>query len=140
MATGADLIGAKVPDGAGEDSVSFKAALRGEPIISSRVGVIHHSIDGCFAYRQGKWKLLLARGSGGWTAPRENKVPAGSPQAQLYDMEADPGETTNLYASKPEIAAKLLAQLTSDIERGRSTEGSPAKNDIDKIVLWKSKK
>lgn len=140
MATCADLIGAKVPDGAGEDSVSFKAALRGEPIISSRVGVIHHSIDGCFAYRQGKWKLLLARGSGGWTAPRENKVPAGSPQAQLYDMEADPGETTNLYASKPEIAAKLLAQLTSDIERGRSTEGSPAKNDIDKIDLWKSKK
>ena len=55
-------------------------------------------------------------------------------------MEADPGETTNLYESKSELAAELLAQLTSDIERGRSTEGSPAKNDVDNIVLWKSKK
>lgn len=140
MATCADLVGVEVPDGAGEDSVSFVPALKGQPIKSSRAGVIHHSIDGCFAYRQGKWKLLLARGSGGWTAPRENKVPEGSPEGQLYDMEADPGETTNLYESKPEIVSKLLAQLTSDVERGRSTDGAPAKNDVEEIVLWKSKK
>ena len=52
-----------------EDSVSFLPALSGQPIVSSRKGVIHHSISGHFAYRQGKWKLLLARGSGGWSSP-----------------------------------------------------------------------
>ena len=59
--------------------------------------------------------------------------------AQLYDMEEDPGETTNLYESKPEIVEQLLAQLKSDIQRGRSTEGAEAANDIDSIKLWKSK-
>ncbi len=138
MATCADILGVKVPDGAGEDSVSFKAALNGEKIVSTRAGVIHHSIDGNFAYRQGKWKLLLAKGSGGWTAPTEKKAPKGSPIGQLYDMEVDPGERTNLFESKPGIVEKLLAQLTSDVERGRSTDGPPAKNDVEEIVLWKS--
>ncbi|MGB7342957.1 MAG: arylsulfatase [Pirellulaceae bacterium] len=139
MATCADLIGQRVPDGAGEDSVSFKPALTGQEIVSTRAGVIHHSIDGHFAYRQGKWKLLLARGSGGWTAPREKAVPAGSPIAQLYDMESDPGETNNLYETKPKIVAELLAQLKSDVNRGRSTEGAESKNDVDNIVIWKGK-
>ena len=72
---------------------------------------------------RGKWKLLLARGSGGWTSPTEEQVPEGSPPAQLYDMGADPGETNNLYASRPEVAERLLALLKSDVERGRSTDG-----------------
>lgn len=138
MATCADLLNQPIPAGAGEDSASFSSALEGQPIESTRPGLIHHSIAGHFAYRRGKWKLLLARGSGGWTAPRENAVPAGAPIAQLYDMEADPGETHNLYDSEPEVAAELLAQLTADVERGRSTEGPAAQNDA-KIVIWKGK-
>jgi len=138
MATGADILGVNIPDGAGEDSVSFKPALSGKEIISTRAGLIHHSIGGNFAYRQGQWKLLLAKGSGGWTAPTEKNAPKGSPVGQLYDMQADPGETINLFESKPEIVAKLLAQLESDINRGRSTAGAPAKNDVENIVLWKS--
>ena len=59
--------------------------------------------------------------------------------AQLYDMEADPGETTNLYTSKPEVAARLLKQLEADVESGRSTAGPDAKNDTDRIKLWKTK-
>ena len=66
-ATCAELTGATVPENAGEDSVSFVAALDGNPIESTRQGVIHHSINGNFSYRQGKWKLLLSTGSGGWT-------------------------------------------------------------------------
>lgn len=140
MATCADLIGATVPDGAGEDSVSFKPALSGQPNASRRAGVIHHSISGHFAYRQGNWKLLLARGSGGWTAPRENKVPTDSPEGQLYDMQSDPGETNNLYESQPEVVEKLLRLLTADVERGRCTDGAAAENDVEKIVIWKGKK
>ncbi|MFG0255338.1 MAG: arylsulfatase [Rhodopirellula sp. JB053] len=140
MATCADILGADVPDGAGEDSVSFKPALHGEPIESTRSGVIHHSIGGYFAYRQGKWKLLLSKASGGWSSPNERQMPAGSPPAQLYDMEADPGETNNLYAAHPEVVEQLLGLLEADVERGRSTEGSPVQNDVDNIQIWKGKR
>ena len=61
------------------------------------------------------------------------------PVAQLYNMEADPAETTNLYETNPEVAANLLAKLQADIEGGRSTEGAEAKNDIENIVLWKTR-
>jgi len=139
MATCADLVGTALPDTAGEDSVSFLPALNGKPIVSTRAGVIHHSIAGYFAYRQGKWKLLLARGSGGWTSPNEEEAQqADAPDVQLYDMENDPGETTNLYETHPEVAERLLAQLKSDVQRGRSSDGMEAQNDIEEIVLWKN--
>ncbi len=138
MATCAELTGTRMPENSGEDSVSFLPALLGKPIVSTRSGVIHHSFSGHFAYRQGKWKLLLAKGSGGWSEPTEDQMPADALHAQLYDMEADPGETTNLYASHPEVAERLLQQLMSDVARGRSTDGAKQKNDVEDIVLWKS--
>ena len=68
MATAADLSGAFVPGDAGEDSVSFAPALRGEPIVTSREGIVHHSVNGQFAIRRGDWKLIFSAGSGGWTS------------------------------------------------------------------------
>ncbi len=140
FATVAELTGTPLPAGSAEDSVSFLPALSGRPIDSTRAGVIHHSFSGHFAYRQGPWKLILARGSGGWTSPKENQVPAGAPKAQLYNLEDDPGETTNLYASQPEIAQNLLKLLEADVQRGRSTEGPKSANDVGEIVFWKSEK
>ncbi|MGJ8658191.1 MAG: sulfatase family protein [Akkermansiaceae bacterium] len=137
FATVSDITGKDVSATSAEDSVSFLSALTGKPIVSTRAGVIHHSISGHFAYRQGKWKLLLAKGSAGWTSPLESEMPDDALKAQLYDMDADPGETTNLYKSQPEVAERLLKQLTSDVSRGRSTEGGESPNDTDKIVLWK---
>lgn len=138
FATCSDLTGAPLPAGAAEDSVSFLPALGGKPNVSTRAGVIHHSISGHFAYRMGKWKLCLAKASGGWTSPTEKQAPKDSPAAQLYDMEADPGETTNLYATQPEVVGRLLKQLEADVESGRSTAGPESKNDVENIKLWKS--
>jgi arylsulfatase A-like enzyme len=134
IATAAEIAGATLPGDAGEDSVSFLPALKGQPIQTARKGIINHSIKGAFAYREGKWKLILASGSAGWTAPV--KGGAGSPKGQLYDMEADPGETTNLYTSNPEVVDRLLAQVTTYVESGRSTEGPASSNDAQ-IRLWK---
>ncbi|MCP5537929.1 MAG: arylsulfatase [Akkermansiaceae bacterium] len=136
MATCAELSGGKLPDNAGEDSVSFAPALKGKPIVSTRKGVVHHSVSGQFAYRQGKWKLLLTKASGGWT---REKMSDNSP-AQLYDMEADPGEQKNLYKSHPEVVERLIAQLESDVKRGRSTDGPDQKNDIKVINIRKGMK
>ena len=113
-------------------------AWAGKTIVSTRKGVIHHSISGHFAYRQGPWKLLLAKASGGWSSPNEKKAKPGSPPAQLYDMEADVGERKNLYREKPDVAKKLLALLEEDVNRGRSTKGVASNNDVEKIVLWKN--
>ena len=139
MATCAEILKQPLPEDSAQDSVSILPALSGQPIVSTRVGVIHHSISGHFGYREGKWKLLLARGSGGWSKPNE-KQSKNAPIAQLYDIQADPGETTNLYESQPEVAAKLLNQLEADVSRGRSTDGPTATNDVDDIKLWKSGK
>jgi arylsulfatase A-like enzyme len=124
MATCADLTGSKLPSTAGEDSVSFAPALEGKPIVSTRKGVIHHSINGQFAYREGKWKLLFTGGGGGWTKGKSTGP------IQLYDMEADPSEKKNLYQAQPEVVERLLAQAQSDIDRGRSTDGPDLKNDV----------
>ncbi|WP_372721771.1 arylsulfatase [Novipirellula sp.] len=140
FATLSDLTGQSLPEGSAEDSVSFLPALSGEPIASTRAGVIHHSISGHFGYRQGKWKLLLAKASGGWSSPTEKQAAKGSPIAQLYDMQNDPAEERNLYETHPEVAERLLAQLEADVTRGRSTAGSESKNDVDTIKLWKSGK
>ena len=142
FATTADILDQPVPAGTCEDSVSFLPAFKGEPIVSTRNGVIHHSISGHFAYRQGPWKLCLARASGGWSSPTEAKAPKDWPKGQLYNMKEDIGETTNLFESKPEIVNQLLSLLEADIERGRSTEGAESKNDVrnEAIVLWKSEK
>jgi len=140
FATVAEITGADVPTGSCEDSVSFLPALSGKPIESTRAGVIHHSISGHFAYRTGNWKLILARGSGGWTSPKESQVKPNAPKAQLYDLDKDPGEKNNLYPAQGDVAQRLLKQLEADVQRGRSTEGPASRNDIAEIVLWKSGK
>ena len=82
FATCAELAGKPLPEGSAEDSVSFLPALSGQPIVSTRAGIIHHSISGHFGYRMGKWKLCLAYGSGGWTAPQEKQAKEqGAPAA-----------------------------------------------------------
>ncbi len=135
----ADVTGQPLPENGAEDSVSFYPALFGKPVESARAGIVHHTVSGHFGYRMGKWKLCLAYGSGGWTAPKEKAAAEqGVPAAQLYDLENDPGETTNLYETHPEAAERLLKQLESDVNRGRSTAGPESGNDVDEIVLWKS--
>lgn len=139
LGTCSDLLQTALPGGAAEDSVSFLPAFKGDEMSSTRRGVVHHSSSGHFSYRQGNWKLLLSRGSGGWSAPNEDTAKKdGAPIAQLYNLQSDPGETDNLYEQQPEVAQRLLAQLTSDVNRGRSTEGEESQNDLSKIILWKS--
>ncbi len=138
FATTADILGTALPMETGEDSVSFLPALQEQQIVSTRHGIIHHSSTGHFAYRHEQWKLLLARGSGGWSSPKENQVESGTAEAQLYNMKIDPGETTNLYQQRPKIAQRLLRLMTADITAGRSTQGTLSTNDVANIVLWKS--
>jgi arylsulfatase A len=139
FATLADLLVDSPPRNAAHDSVSFLPALSGREIPAAREGIVHHSISGHFGYRSGPWKLLLCRGSGGWSSPNEKAAAkAAAPAVQLYNMHSDTGEQRNLAEEEPEVVERLLALLTKDVTTGRSTRGLEAANDIDTIELWKS--
>jgi arylsulfatase A-like enzyme len=135
LATCAEVVGARLPDRAGEDSVSLLPVLRG--VGSGRAdgplheAVVHHSINGSFAIRQGKWKLALCPGSGGWSAPRPGRDDtSGLPPVQLYDLEADIGERRNVQGEHPEVVRRLTGLLERLVAEGRSTPGPPQANAV----------
>ncbi len=130
FATFADIIKAQYPDSVAEDSYSLLPAFRNEKVDPGFRGpVIHHSSRGYFAIRDGKWKLNMFRGSGGSLKPAFFKPGEGEAPFELYNIEEDPGETTNLYFEYPEIVDSLTTLITSYILEGRSTPGRPQKND-----------
>jgi arylsulfatase A-like enzyme len=121
MATVATLLGATLPDDAGEDSYNILPALLGAKLDAPiREATVHHSIGALFAIRQGRWKLIAGLGSGGWTQPRGGKPKPGGPQGQLYDMAADPQEKHNLWLERPDVVTKLTALLHKYKKEGRS--------------------
>ncbi len=131
MATAAEITGAKIPVTAAEDSFSFLSDLVGAGR-SGRTSIVHHSINGRFAVREGAWKLELCPGSGGWAKPGDADAKAqGLPDVQLYDLSKDIGEKHNLHATHPEVVKKLTAQLKEIVERGRSTAGPVRQNDAE---------
>ena len=130
MATCAELLGAKLPDNAGEDSVSILPALIGTAKAPLRDALVHHSINGSFAVRQGDWKLELCADSGGWTAPTPGSAEAKAlPDTQLYNLRADFAEAKNVQAENPEVVARLTKLLDQYIANGRSTPGAKQAND-----------
>lgn len=126
LATIAGIIGVALPENTGEDSYSLYPVLKSEDYDPSiRGSVIHHSSQGYFAIRDGKWKLNMLRGSGGSLKPSLIKPGPGEAVYELYNMEEDSGETTNLYFEHPEIVDRLTTEITKIIENGRSTPGTP---------------
>ncbi|MFK8111638.1 MAG: arylsulfatase [Rubripirellula sp.] len=139
FATTAELVGASVAENEAEDSYSFLAALSGQTVANPRRSVIHHSFSGHFAIRNERWKLVLANGSGGWSAPNEKAAAAmGAPDVQLYDMLTDPSEATNLYDHQASVKSELMKLLEYDVKRGRSTPGPDQANERE-VNLWKSR-
>jgi arylsulfatase A-like enzyme len=133
--TCAEIVGKDLPEDAGEDSISMLPLFRhGGP--SARKTVVHHSITGKFAIRDGHWKLVLCPGSGGWTYNDAEAAKAGMPLVQLYDMHTDPGETRNLQADYPEKVQELLTLLKKQVADGRSTPGPQQENDV-LVDIWK---
>ena len=70
FATVADILGEKLPDNMAEDSVSNLPVWQGKELAAPlREATVHHSVNGSFSIRQGRWKLEFCPGSGGWSFP-----------------------------------------------------------------------
>jgi len=131
LATTAQIVDADLPAAAAEDSVSFLPALVGKADRPLREAVVHHSINGCFAIRQGNWKLCLCPGSGGWSAPRPDRDDTtGMPAVQLFDLSTDIAERHNVQAEQPAVVERLTRLLEKYVVEGRSTPGPPQKNAV----------
>lgn len=136
FATVAELIDEPLADHIAEDSFSFAAQL-GAPVGKrpQRDHLVSHSINGSFAIRKQNWKLMLCADSGGWSVPKPNSPQAaGLPRRQLYDLDADLGETLNRVDDYPELAAELLELLRTLVRDGRSTPGKPQANSGEVII------
>lgn len=141
FATCAGIVGAKPPDNAAEDSVSILPVLTGQANEPLHEAVVHHSVNGSFAVRQGRWKLELCPDSGGWSDPKPNTPAAAAlPPVQLYDLSSDIGETRNVQAENPEVVARLTGLLEKYIADGRSTPGTAQPNTTPVVIRVEPKK
>jgi arylsulfatase A len=123
LATLADVFDTTLPENAGEDSISFLPLLKGfnQPV---RELAVSCSLHGVPALRQGPWKLIFGNASHFLDAPSQ-------PQPiQLYNLEQDPAETTNLAEKNPQRVAKMKSLMEKIIADGRSTPGPPQENDV----------
>jgi arylsulfatase A-like enzyme len=117
IATVADILGAALPDDAGEDSFSLLPLLKGgdRPVRDHAVSCASSGVPGL---RRGPWKLILERD------------PKAKTDIQLYHLDGDVAETTNLAAQRPELVAEMLALMDSLVAEGRSTPGAKQENDV----------
>lgn len=122
MATCAEILDAKLPADAGEDSVSILPALLGTAAGPLRAATVHQSASRQLAIRQGSWKLVFARESKGKQA------------AALYDLSTDIGESRNVAAGHPEVVERLTALMRRIIQDGRSTPGAAQPAEVG--VTW----
>jgi arylsulfatase A-like enzyme len=128
FATLASVVGYKLPDDAATDSFDMLPAMLGrqDRAKSIRPHLLSQSFRGEFQIRQGKWKYLDHPGSGGngYERPplKRYALPETAPGApgQLYNLEKDPGETTNLYFAEEAKRKELQALLEKLKSSGRS--------------------
>jgi arylsulfatase A-like enzyme len=128
FATLASITGYQLPENVATDSFDMLPAMVGtqDPKVSIRPHLITQSFRGEFQIRQGNWKYLDHKGSGGNNYTKgilqKYALKETEPEApgQLYNLAADPGETTNLFSIESEKCQQLQTLLKKLKESGRS--------------------
>ncbi len=139
MPTLAAVLGYDLPADAAEDGFNMLPALQDVKLANPiRPHILHQTIKLDLAIREGNWKYLDHRGSGGnnyekegaWSM-REYALEEKDPSApgQLYNLATDPGETTNLYSAYPDKVSQLKTHLEFFKKIGRSNLAHADRDD-----------
>ena len=107
MASLAALVGKPASRDQAPDSENVLPALLGESS-TGRSTLLQQA--GSLSVRQGQWKYI-APGKGPRIHKNTNIELGNDPEPQLYDLQADPGELSNVAAANPEKVRELAALL-----------------------------
>ena len=109
FATVAQLVGAKIPDDAAEDSISALPVLLGKDSnrLRKMTFIQGDGKDNAIAVNFGAWKLIESR------SPDETRL------RELYNLASDPGETTDVADANPDVV-KHMAEALDDARSRRS--------------------
>ena len=119
MATYAAIVGAELPDDAGEDSFNILPVFTGEDKVGREM-VINSTGGGQYALRIGNMKVIQ-RDRGG-RRRRDNEENDSPIRGELYDLAADPSEKNDLWEKKTELGKKMMAILEEQKASGRTRE------------------
>jgi arylsulfatase A-like enzyme len=93
------------------DSYSFLPSLLNKTNPHPRTSMITADANGMHALRDGDWKYIDDTPPDGLPENRLKQLERFEPQ--LYNLNQDPGETTNLYNENPDLVEKLIEKLNS---------------------------
>lgn len=129
-ATFAQMTGHTLANDEAVDSYSFWPNLIGKGT-SKRKDMVYASGKGFLSLRTPNLKLVFHAGSGGWGFPSKKAEMEGLPALQLFDLNADPSEKSNLITTDPHdnVVKDMTATIRKYIADGRSTPGKKSAND-----------
>jgi len=110
LATTADILGARLPADAAEDSISFLPVLLGKKSSDLRkmTFIQGDTKDNAIAVGFGSWKLIASKDS------NNEEI------HQLYDLSKDPRETQDVAKEHPLVVTKLVSALVKVRSDGRT--------------------
>lgn len=117
LATFAEIVGAELPENAGEDSYSFAEILKSPNATHQRPPIIGHGNgrNTRYSITDGDWKLVMPN--------KQHK------DFELYQLSADKSESSNVSEQYPEKVQELTDKINQIVVNGRSTKGAKQKND-----------
>lgn len=118
LATFAALCGEPLPEGAGPDSVNqLPALLQQKEKITPRPAMVTATYRGLLALRHENWKAIFGtKWSGGHTNTNYGGLGPGKTMddpnsGQLYNLDQDPYEKSDLWERRPDIVKKLRLEM-----------------------------
>ncbi|HNQ89917.1 MAG TPA: arylsulfatase [Verrucomicrobiota bacterium] len=122
LATLAAVVGHALPAGVAEDSHDLLAVWK-QNAPSPRRSLVHNTVAGAYAVRDGPWVLIANKTGAHSKVPawfdRENGYAEDEHPGELYDLRTDLAQKRNLYAAEPAKVKELTGVLESIRARGQ---------------------